>query len=293
MKRRQQGRQKRRRWLRPSWTALLAVPTLVACGGSAPPAATAAEAAANEEELTVLSFRGTLEATREAEGVEDGAAIYHHVFLLGDTHYDTLTCYQEPDNCSVFLERPTGEEGAAVAHYLDDEDDPDVSLACTLQDGPTWAEATRAVIEVSLPAEGQVGVATVTRDATLSPPPGLQERLRAERRLRAAYTTIAELYQMSDHGAAQLPDPRVERPAPPPCRPVRVDEPQAVSWLGLEAPTVVSWAYSLQVDPDAGTVRFLARRDPACDGRLEMVSLEAQVDEHGDMVRLHPNRPEG
>ncbi len=131
-------------------------------------------------------------------------------------------------------------------------------------------------------AEGEeAGAAALERASAEEPSHGLRERLRAAQRLRAAFETIATDFHRAPMAERRLPDTLPAPLARPPCVPQRVTDPASVAWLGLTVPVVLSWAYAAEVEGDS--LRLTARRDPACDGEHEVVTLEARVDEYGDL----------
>lgn len=268
---------------------LALVALVLACGSPEPPQETPAsgEEAPVESDapaaptLSTVTFSGAIELQPEAVFSPSRGTVRLHVFALDGTPFDLLACYGEPDHCTVLELHATGDPRRWTAHVAQSEAaSAPVDLSFELDDGD-WLEAGQVQIHVHLSEGVEAGTATLVRAPDESPPAGLRERRRAEGRLRAAFETIATDFHRASMEERRLPTALPLPLARPPCVPQRVSDAEALAWLGLTAPIVLSWSYAIETEGD--TLRLIALRDPACDGALEEVTLEAGVDEYGDL----------
>jgi len=270
---------------------------LLGCGGAeAPVSERLSEAFERRPAAGVLAtatFEGDIEVDPRAATTETHGHVWHHVYYLDDALFDSMTCYGEATNCAVF-DLASNDDGRTWTGSLAFEDATDRPLVLRYDLGRagTFRTARSVTLEVFASPYGTVGTTTLRRVAHAEPTDALRARLRARGVLRQAYHLLAERYGDRQPDETRILTSRPQAPAPPPCHPVVVHEPQALAWLGLQAPATVSWAYGMEVDEAAGTLRLTARRDPACDGQLEEVTLRARLDEYGDLERVSETRDE-
>lgn len=240
------------------------------------------EVAAPAPVTHTLSFTGSIELQPEDLFSPPSGTVHLHVFTLDGEPFDVLACYGEPDYCTVLELHSTDDPARWTAHVADSVSaSAPVDLTFELQDRGRWLDAQRVLLRVLLTEDEEAGSTTLVRSENASPPAGLRERLRAHRRLRSAFETIATDFHRASLEERRLP---ATLPAPlpaPPCAPQWVSDADSVAWLGLDTPVVLSWAYGIEAEGD--TLRLVARRDPACDGTLETITLEVGVDEYGDL----------
>lgn len=278
-------------------TALFVLTSLlpIGCGGSLPPAeeatadATSAETTPARPRLTTLSFTGRIRLSPAEGFAAPRGAVYHHVYFLDGQLFDALTCYVDHDHCAVFDLHPSDQADRWEAHVADSEStQTPITLHFDFRQGKDWTTARRVQLTVTTPEHGEAGVTNLRRDESVAPPTGLRSRLRARERLRDAFESIEVAYHEPVHEERVFPESRAPVPSAPPCEPILVEEQESVEWLGLTAPVVLNWAYSLEGDEEQGTLRLMARRDEGCDGTYEAVMLEAERDEYGDLTLLRP-----
>ena len=265
------------------------------CGGSSPgpetAASTAGEAppATTTPRMTSVTFSGRIRLEPSEAFAAPRGAIYHHVFFLDGEIFDAMTCYVSHDHCAVFDLQQTDVPGQWVAHAARSQGTrTPITLHFDFRRAAGWTDARRVRMTVTTPEHGEAGVAVLRRDESVAPPTGLRSRRRAHSRLRTAFERMEVAYHESPHAERTLPPSRAETQSAPPCEPSVVEDQATVEWLDLTAPVVLNWAYSVESDEEAGTLRLMARRDTGCDGAYEAVMLEAVRDEYGDLTLLRP-----
>lgn len=262
------------------------------CGGSVPPPAepsSAEEAAPAPPRMTSVTFTGRIRLEPADTFAAPRGPIYHHVFYLDGEIFDAMTCYVTHDHCAVFDLQQTDVPDRWVAHAARSQGTTTpITLNFDFREGANWTDARRVRMTVTTPEHGEAGAAVLRRDEGAQPPTGLRSRRRAHSRLRTAFEVMEVAYHEAPHDSRTLPPSRAAIQSPPPCEPLVVEDQEAVEWLGLRAPVVLNWAYSVETDEEEGTVRLMARRDTGCDGAYEAVMLEAVRDEYGDLMLLQP-----
>jgi len=248
---------------------------------------TALERRPTDGVLTAISFEGEIALDPEAVPTEASGPIWLHLYFLDDLLFDSMTCYGDPDDCAVF-DLSADEDGRAFTAALafDDSTSRPLALRYELGRGQSFTTARTVGLRVFVAPHGEVGSTELRRANGADARDARRARLRARGRLQRAFRLLALRYGDRAPEEAGILGGRPEQPSPPPCHPVHVEDPAAVEWLGLRAPTVVSWAYGITVVEETGTLRITARRDPGCDGELEEVTLEARLDTYDDLVRI-------
>lgn len=241
---------------------------------------------------SVIAFRGRLQLD-PAGGYDlaEGEA-WQFLYYSEDALFDALTCYPDTNQCAaVDLVRGSGPDDWSADHAQGVPDAPPFALHYRVAPNGDWRRAARAELRVSTPGLGEVATTTLARDAAAQPPPGVREGIRAEQTLRTVYEAIALRYQAMPPGERHFPEARAQAPGPLPCGPTRFERAEDLDWLGLSAPAVLDWAFSVEADAQRGQLRLIARRDRTCKGDIETRMLSARLDAYGDLERTPITAP--
>lgn len=275
--------------------SMLIVSTIGGYGcAKAPPAAPAATAPQTAASVaaepaappSVVGFKGHIALDPRAEYNSKEGDIWQYVFYQNGIPYDAMLCYPHANRCELVELKPS-EEPQRWTGTLS-ESQPGIrpfAVHYELPANHNWLDTDRMSLRLEKPGLGEVGATTLSSIKDPSPPIALVERLRGEQRLRALYTQITQRYAELPEGKRVFPESHAAFPAAPPCGPTVVDDPAPVSWLGLNAPAVLSWSFEVQADAAQGTVRMLARRNTDCKGEIETLTLSAKVDGMGGFAR--------
>jgi hypothetical protein len=279
--------------------ALAAALVSAGCGtaasnATAVAAAPASHSSAGVDAASLLAFRAPLRLDPAAGYEHAEGELWQFVYFSNGKLFDGLTCYPNVEHCAVvdLVHGAEPEEWSALREEggpeAGAEGEPEVApfvMHYRVPPDGDWQHASRADLRVLSAGFGEVGAASLVRDAAARPAPGVRERLRAERILRAVYEALAIRYEAPPLGERHFPEARAEAPGPLPCGPTWVEQAEAVDWLGLSAPVVLDWAFSVEADAAKQQLRVVARRDLTCRGDVETLVLGAQLDEYGDFER--------
>lgn len=235
--------------------------------------------------IEVVSLHGPIALDPRANFAPSEGEASLHVFLADGTVFDGLVCFPSAEHCGV-VELQRGASPAVWSATLSEAlpESPRFTIGFEVPGGD-WRSAPRVEVRVVAEGLGEIGRATATTSGVAAPPDGLRERLRGEQRLRRVYETFAIARDLADPSSRSLPASQAATPPSIPCAPTWVREADALSWLGLRAPDVLSWSFSLESDAADESVRVIARRDLDCHGTIETLVLGARLDENGSFER--------